>query len=135
MNKSDVLGLLRIAFGWTFFYAGLSKIMNPAWTASGFLSGAKTFPAFYHWFALPANIGWVNQLNEYGLAILGLSLILGIGVRWSAVAGILLMFLYYFAQLAFPYAGTSAYIVDDHIIYILLFVYYWAGGDQGSWRA
>ena len=135
MNKRNILGLLRIALGWVFFYAGLSKIMNSSWTAAGFLNGAKTFPGLYHWFALPANIGWVNVLNEYGLALVGLGLILGLKVRWVSLAGILLMVLYYFPQLSFPYAGsTSAYIIDEHVVYGLILGYYWVGGDQGSWR-
>jgi thiosulfate dehydrogenase [quinone] large subunit len=28
---------LRMVMGWTFFYAGITKVLDPAWTAEGFL--------------------------------------------------------------------------------------------------
>ncbi len=115
--KYSVL-LLRLSFGFYFLYAGVSKIMNEAWSAQGFLLNAQTFPEVYAWLASPQNIGWVNFLNEWGLTLIGISLILGVFVRWSTIAGILLMALYYFPSLSFPYAGDHGYIVDDHIIFI-----------------
>lgn len=39
--------LLRATLGWLFFYAGLTKVLNPAWSAAGYLNGAKTLPDFY----------------------------------------------------------------------------------------
>ena len=114
--------LLRIAMGWYFFYAGVSKIFDPQWSAAGYLGGAKTFAPLYSWFASPANIGWVNILNEWGLALIGLALVLGIFVRYASFAGIILMILYYFPSLDFPYAGSHAYIVDNHIIFISVFL-------------
>lgn len=62
MNKTAKLSIvfLRLAMGWLIFYAGITKVLNPNWTAAGYLKGAKTFSGFYQWFALPQNIGWVN---------------------------------------------------------------------------
>lgn len=117
-----VLVLLRLAMGWFMFYAGITKVLNPEWSAAGYLRGAKTFPGFYQWLASPANIGWVNFLNEWGLTILGISLILGIGVRLSGVLGALLMLLYYFPVLEFPRVGHG-YLVDEHIVYALVLLY------------
>ncbi len=115
MKKS--LCLLRVAMGWMYLYAGLSKIVDPQWSAAGYLSSAKTFPGLYQWFAGPANIGWVNLVNEWGLALIGLALILGFYTRYAALAGIMIMLLYYFPVLQFPYAGEHSFIVDEHIIY------------------
>jgi thiosulfate dehydrogenase [quinone] large subunit len=114
--------LLRLGMGWLFLYAGLSKVLNPTWSSAGYLRGAKTFPNLYAWFALPQNIGWVDFLNEWGLTLIGVSLILGAAVRWSALAGIALMALYYFPVLNFPYVGEHSYLVDEHVIYALVFL-------------
>jgi thiosulfate dehydrogenase [quinone] large subunit len=116
------LFLLRVSLGWLMFYAGITKVLDPGWSAAGYLQSAKTFSGFYQWLALPANSGWINFLNEWGLTLLGLSLILGIGVRFSSVLGAALMLLYYFPILEFPYAGAHSYIVDEHIIYALVLV-------------
>jgi len=112
------LFLLRITAGWMFFYAGITKVIDPAWSAAGYLQGAKTFVGFYQWLITPGVLPIVNFMNEWGLTLLGISLILGIGVRLSSILGALLMFLYYLPILDFPYPNTHAYIVDEHIIYI-----------------
>ncbi|OGH64724.1 MAG: hypothetical protein A3J66_00150 [Candidatus Magasanikbacteria bacterium RIFCSPHIGHO2_02_FULL_47_14] len=109
---------LRLAMGFLFLYAGLSKVTNPDWSAAGFLNGAKTLAPLFHWFALPSNIGWVNALNEWGLTLLGASLIFGICVRLSSKLGIVLMLLYYIPGLDGLYPNTHAFVVDEHIIYI-----------------
>ncbi|PIR46834.1 MAG: hypothetical protein COV07_02095 [Candidatus Vogelbacteria bacterium CG10_big_fil_rev_8_21_14_0_10_45_14] len=122
MNRQIKLSLflVRIAVGWYFFYAGFSKILNPEWTSAGFLNNAKTLNGLYSWFALPQNIWWVDLLNEWGLILIGIALILGVLTRWASWAGILLMLLYYLPVLDFPYVGHG-YVVDDHIIFIILF--------------
>ncbi len=110
--------LLRITMGWMFFYAGITKVINPAWSAEGFLREAKTLPEFYEWLASPSVLPVVNFLNEWGLTLLGVSLMLGIMLRVSTTLGAVLMFLYYLVALDFPYPNTHAFIVDEHIIYI-----------------
>ena len=116
------LFILRLAMGWAFFYAGITKILDPSWTAAGYLQGATTFPGFFQWLASPQNIIWVNFLNEWGLTLLGVALIIGIATRFSTTMGIVLMLLYYFPVLNFPLVGTHSYIIDDHIIYALVLV-------------
>ena len=115
------LVLLRLALGWLFFYAGITKILNPEWSAAGYLKGAKTFSGLYQWLSGPSALPVINFLNEWGLTLIGISLILGVGVRASSYAGALLMALYYFPVLEFPFIGTHSYIVDEHIIYIISF--------------
>ncbi len=117
------LTLLRLSLGWLFFYAGITKVINPAWSAAGYLNTAKTFPELYHWFASPGILPVTNFLNEWGLTLVGISLLLGVFVRWGAYAGALLMILYYFPILQFPYPSASAFIVDQHIIFIAIFLY------------
>ena len=121
MNKTQKtsLFLLRLALGWLFLYAGLTKILTPHWSAEGYIKGAKNFVGFYHWLLSPNILPTVNFLNEWGLTLLGISLILGIFVRLSSKLGILLMLFYYLVILDFPHIGPNSYIVDEHIIYIL----------------
>ncbi len=123
--------LLRIALGVLFFYAGIVKILNPQWTAAGYLKGAQTLSGFFAWLASPQNIGWINFLNEWGLTLLGLSLLTGLLVRYAASLGALLMILYYLPTLHFPYVGTLYYLVDEHIVFILcLAILYFARAGE-----
>jgi len=122
MNKVQQYALvsLRIGMGWLFFYAGLSKIIDPTWSAAGYLGNASTFPGLFEWLASSGNIGWVSFLNEWGLLLVGLGLILGLLVRYASYAGMFLMFLYWLPILDFPTVGHGI-LVDDHIIYIAVF--------------
>ena len=108
---------LRLVLGWVFFYAGITKVLDPEWSAGGYLKGAKVLSSFYGWLASPAVLPITNFLNEWGLTLIGTSLILGVGVRYSAVLGALLMLLYYIPQ-GFPYPNPHSLIVDEHIVYI-----------------
>lgn len=118
------LFLLRIGMGWLMFYAGITKLLDPNWTAAGYLNNAKTFTGFFQWFASAGNIGWINFINEWGLTLLGISLILGVGVRLSSILGAALMLLYYFPVLQFPYPNPHSFLVDEHIVYALILVFF-----------
>ena len=115
-----MLTVLRISLGWVMLYAGVTKLIDPSWSAAEYLKDADTFGIFFEWLASPAILPIVNQLNQWGLTLIGAALILGALVQWASAAGILLMFLYWLPVLDFPYAGHS-FIIDDHIIYALVF--------------
>lgn len=118
MTLSNVpMFLLRIFLGWMFLYAGLTKIFDPQWSAAGYLQGAKTFHDFYAFLALPILLPMTNFVNEWGLTLLGISLILGVGMRIATPLGSVLMLLYYLVVLQFPKVGTTSFLVDQHIIY------------------
>ena len=125
LTKSQKISLflLRISMGWLMFYAGITKLLNPNFSAAGYLKGAKTFSGFYNALLSPSVLPAINFINEWGLTLLGVSLILGIGVRLSSVLGAALMILYYFPVLDFPFVAHS-YIVDEHIIYALILVFF-----------
>ncbi len=110
------LFLLRVTIGWMMFYAGISHVLNPKFSAAGYLAGAKVLTGFYHWLASPGILPVVNFVNEWGLTLLGVSLILGIGVRLSTKLGALLMALYWL-PLGILHPDAHSLIVDDHIIY------------------
>lgn len=118
-TRDKFIFLLRIGIGWLFFYAGITKVLNPAWSAVGYLQGAKTFTGFYEWLMQPGILPVINFINEWGLLLIGISLLLGVFVRLSTAFGAVLMLLYYFPVLTFPYIGQNSFIVDEHIIYAL----------------
>lgn len=111
------LFLLRITIGWLFLNAGIAKVINPEWTAAGYMKGALTLTGLYNWLAGSSLLPVINFLVEWGLVLMGISLILGICVKWSGYLGSILMFLFYLPVLSFPVVGHG-YIVDEHIIYI-----------------
>lgn len=124
--------LLRVAIGWLFFYAGWSKVITyftdaKDWTASGFL-GRLEGP-FSSYFSSMAGSPLVDKLNAWGLLLIGIAMILGILVRWSAFWGIIIMILYWAA--GFP--PDNAIIIDDHIIYSLVFIVLAAIGAGRIW--
>lgn len=120
MSKSQKIALfiLRVVFGWMYLYAGITKLINPNWSAAFYIKDAQNFAGFYQWLMTPNILPIVNFLNEWGLTLLGVALIFGVFVRLGAFLGALLMLLYYFPILKFPYPNPHAYIVDEHIIYI-----------------
>lgn len=122
ISQKITLLLLRASLGFLFLYAGFAKLMNPAWTSAGYLKGAQIMSGFYQWLGAPQNIGWVDMLNEWGLFLIGAALILGLTTRIASFFGALMMALYYIPILKFPYAGTHAYIVDEHVVYITGFL-------------
>ena len=113
----------RITVGWMFFYAGITKVLDPQWSAEGYLKGAKTFTWFFQMLLDPSVLPIINFMNKWGLTLLGISLILGLFVRFSSLLGVLLMALYYIA-LGFPYHNPHSYIVDEHIIYISILLFF-----------
>ncbi|OGY67050.1 MAG: hypothetical protein A3H63_00545 [Candidatus Harrisonbacteria bacterium RIFCSPLOWO2_02_FULL_45_10c] len=122
MSKFQQFSLvaLRLSLGWLMFYAGITKVLDPAWSAEGYLKGAKTFAWFYQWLLSPQILPIINFINEWGLTLLGISLILGIFVRLSSLLGAVLMLLYYLPILDFPYPNPHSFLVDEHIIYIFV---------------
>ncbi|HEY4493070.1 MAG TPA: DoxX family membrane protein [Candidatus Paceibacterota bacterium] len=109
--------LLRLSTGSLMLYAGITKVLDPDWTAAGYIGSAQNFKWFFNIVSSPSLLPVTNFVNEWGLTLLGVSLILGVWVKYSALAGVLLMLLYYLV-LPFPMPNAHAYIVDEHIIYI-----------------
>jgi len=105
-NVSVFLFILRVVTGWHFLYEGIIKLFNPEWSAEAYLRGSYGFlSGFFHWLASdPGMVGAVNFLNIWGMILIGAGLFLGLFIRFSSLAGILLLFLYYFA---YPPFGSS----------------------------
>jgi len=95
---------LRILVGWHFFYEGLAKITNPYWTSAGYLSESRGWFAgiFESLSASPGTLAVVDTLNQWGLLLIGLALILGVFVKTASWAGVAILALYYLAAPPFP---------------------------------
>ncbi|MBX4195426.1 DoxX family protein [Candidatus Parcubacteria bacterium] len=132
MAHKLTLFLLRISLGWYMFYAGITKVIDPAWSAEGYLKGAKLLPGFYMWLTSPGIMPVVNFINEWGLTLLGVSLILGIFIKYSAPLGVLLMLLYYI-PLGIIHPDAHSLIVDQHVVFGLLMIYFTLVGAGKVW--
>ncbi len=112
------LFLMRLSLGWLFFYAGITKVLDPEWTAASYIGAAKTFPEYFKILLDPKILPIVNLVNEWGLLLLGIALILGLWVRITGVLAAVMMLLYYLPILDFPHPNPHSYIVDEHVVYI-----------------
>jgi thiosulfate dehydrogenase (quinone) large subunit len=102
--QSLALVILRITIGWHFLYEGGVKILNPHWTAKSYLLDSGGFlKGFFELIAGNQTLLSISDsANAWGLALIGLSLLLGIFTRYSSFAGIILLLLYYLSHPAFP---------------------------------
>jgi len=102
--QSFALVILRITIGWHFLYEGGVKILNPHWTAKSYLLDSGGFmKGFFEYIAGNQTLLSVSDYaNAWGLALIGLSLVVGIFTRYSSIAGIVLLLLYYLSHPAFP---------------------------------
>jgi thiosulfate dehydrogenase [quinone] large subunit len=125
-----LLALTRISLGWVFLWAFLDKLfglghetpssrswLNGGSPTKGFLknSAAGPFKGFYHDIAGAA---WADWLFMIGLAGIGTALILGVGMRIAAAAGVILLVMMW--SVVLPPANNP--FMDDHLIYALVLV-------------
>jgi thiosulfate dehydrogenase (quinone) large subunit len=91
------LVVLRVVIGWHFLYEGVAKLLNPGWSAAGFLLQSRgPFAGVFRWMAAsPDVLAVVNPLNKWGLACIGLGLVLGCFTRTASAAGILMLGVFY----------------------------------------
>jgi thiosulfate dehydrogenase (quinone) large subunit len=109
------LVIMRMLIGWHFFYEGYYKLMLPGWTraghplapwsAAGYLNAATgPFAGLFHRLAhAPTMAHAVDVAVPIGLALVGLSLMLGLLTRVGCVGALLFLTLFYIS--APPLAG------------------------------
>jgi thiosulfate dehydrogenase [quinone] large subunit len=109
------LVLLRTLIGWHFLYEGYYKLALPAWSASGQPLGhwsaagylrAATGPlaGAFHSVAASRLVPWVDVIVPVALALVGLSLTLGLFTRLGCWGAMALLTLFYVA--AIPTSGA-----------------------------
>ena len=125
---SLVLGVIRLAMGWTFLWPFLDKTFGlghetastDAWVnggspTAGFLGHATKGP-FSDTYQSFAGHAWADWLFMLGLLGIGTALILGVAVRIAAAAGALLLVLMWTAVLP----PENNLFLDDHLIYAMV---------------
>jgi thiosulfate dehydrogenase (quinone) large subunit len=124
-NEQYVWAFLRLSLGLTFFWAFIDKLLGlgfatkpeNSWLAggsptTGFLKSATKGPFASFYQSLAGNV-FVDYLFMIGLLLIGLSLILGIGVKIAGYSGAFLLLLMWTALIP----PTNHPFLDDHIIY------------------
>jgi thiosulfate dehydrogenase (quinone) large subunit len=126
------LAVLRIATGFIFLWAfldktfglGYSTVSAHAWInggtpSQGFLKSPAVVGPFKPFFATIAS-PTTDVLFMLGMLAIGVAVILGVGLRISAVAGTIILVFMYLAEWTFgPNAASTNPIVDYHIIFAL----------------
>ena len=94
------LVLLQLAIGWHLLYEGVAKLVDPEWSAEGYLlDSGGWFAGMFHAMAEnSATLEVVNIVNSWGLAIIGLALVLGLFTRAALVVGMFFLAMYFLSH-------------------------------------
>ena len=128
--------VLRTLIGWHFLYEGYYKWTLPGWdaagqplaewTARGYLTAASgPFADAFHRLALSSIIGWIDGLVVAALIVAGLSLMLGLFTQLGAWVALLLLSLFYLAQV--PLAGRAVPGAEGAYLLVNKTLIEWAG--------
>ena len=133
--------VLRVFIGWHFLYEGLSKLLNPGWSAAGFLKQSRG-PLAGLFRGIAADPSWlanVNLLNKWGLTAIGLGLILGCFTRTAAASGFLVLMLFYLCNPPFvgyfysiPTEGSYLIVNKNLVEVAALAVIFLTGSGQAA---
>ncbi|MFB6073842.1 MAG: DoxX family protein [Haloarculaceae archaeon] len=113
---------LRVVMGRVLLYPGIQHLSGMAGfkaATAGTVQGAANSAGNPWSFLFKPMVGMegiLAPLNAWGLFLVGLALILGVAVRWSAFWGAVMMLFYWAAS--FPLQHSL--IVDDHVVYAFL---------------
>lgn len=125
--REKTIVILRILMGWILFQGGIEKVLDPSWSAKGFLLRAipenNPFPEL--WPYLAGNT-YINILVAWGLTLTGIGLILGALVKWNSFWASVMMLSFWAAGL---YGGLlkglpleHGWFVDEHIVYVAVLI-------------
>jgi thiosulfate dehydrogenase [quinone] large subunit len=132
------LTFLRVLIGWHFLFEGLMKLYTPGWSAKSYLLGSVgPFSSMFK--ALVSNqtiLTIVDNMNIWGLVIIGLGLFIGLFEKPLKIAGIFLLLLYYLAYPPFPGLSVEApvegayWIVNKNLVEMaaLLVLFFFPSG-------
>jgi len=115
--QTFLLVALRLLLGWYFLYEGIVKITNPDWSSFGYLMDSQgPFAGIFHSMAAKAHVvNVVDWLNKWGLALIGLGLMLGFLTQYALFFGMLLLIMYYCSH---PPLASVTYVMPQEGSYL-----------------
>ena len=83
------LVVLRVLIGWHFLYEGVSKLINPYWSSAAYLLDSKwIFSGLAKTIVSnPTLLTISDNVNMWGLTLVGASLLLGLFSKYGSLAG------------------------------------------------
>jgi len=116
--QTSLLVTLRFLIGWHMLYEGMFKLLKPEWSSYAFLEGSEwIFAGIAAWITSnPGVLSVVDFLNTWGLICIGLGLILGLFTRTAAIAGAVLLGLYYLFNPPLVGIGTAAPMEGNYLV-------------------
>ncbi|TWU37101.1 hypothetical protein [Novipirellula artificiosorum] len=114
-----LLTLLNLLVGWHLLYEGVAKLLDSNWTSAGYLANAQgPLANVFHGLAeSPLLLTVTDYLNIAALTLIGLCIMTGVFTRAAAIAGAVLIGLYYLANP--PLMGTSVgYASEGHYLIV-----------------
>ena len=116
-----LLVALRLIIGYHFLYEGIDKLMTTTWSSGGFLIQSNWI--FSDIFIAVANspslVTISDVLNIWGQIFIGLGLILGLFSTIAAIAGAILLLLYY---VAIPPFVQNLLFIDKNLLELFAFL-------------
>lgn len=125
------IAFLRLLTGWWMFHAGLTKVMEGGFDASGYLmfaSQGTLLAGIEVWFAQNA-LWFVNFMIPWGELLIGLGLLLGVLTRLAAFFGVFLMFFFYFTNADWAHGMVSGDMMG--ILLLITIIVFGAGRVWG----
>ena len=122
--------LLNIVVGWHLLYEGVVKIMDPNWSSAYYLANASgLFKGVFQYITeSPVLVSIADTINILGLTAAGLLIITGLFTRYAAIAGAILVGLYYLANPPFQPTGPAygvegnSLLVNKNLIELMILV-------------
>jgi thiosulfate dehydrogenase (quinone) large subunit len=98
--QSFFLLFMRVVIGWHFLYEGYVKIASSGWSAAGYLNVVPgPFSGFFQKIVSnPSLLQACDILMKYGLAVIGLCLILGLFSRLAALGAVFMLAMFYLSN-------------------------------------
>lgn len=115
--------LMRLSIGWIMFQGGVTKLLDPTWSAAGYLNNVPAGNPFGFW-SMMAGMPMVDMLVTWGLLLTGLGILTGALFRFSAFWAAVMNLMFWASSLegglmqGLPVA--HGWVVDSHIVYIML---------------
>lgn len=111
--------ILRVLIGWHMLYEGLIKIVDPNWSSAAFLKQSTwIFSDIFLWIAdSPSILSFVDLLNQWGLCLIGFSLIAGLFSRSAGITGSIILLLYYLTNPPL-FSQGAVMLTNEHTIIV-----------------